>query len=640
MYITAAPISLSTLNEQTRPLYHKTFSECGIKRVFICCLQPVVVKSCMIYTHYQALCESISYFKERGYEVGVWIDGFGHGHPLTHEVGGGDNGLLDDFTEMEDINGTVPSTFCPLDEKLIACYQNALKMLAGAHPDLIMLDDDFRLNVRRDRTMACCCKLHMAKLEDKMGRKLTREELKQSVFTGKKNDCRDAWLEVQGDSMLAFAKKLREALDTVDPTIRMSTCACYDTWDFDGTDLIELAKAFAGNTKPFLRSFGAPYHSNRIAKALENTRLQSKWCKEAKIEVFAEGDLYPRPRFRVPSRPLELYDLALCATGANDGILKYMFDYVQPFGYETGYTERHAQNQGNRQEIAKLFEGKKPVGVFVFEEMHKIGNWELGEEFDPQTVRYLERSFASRAPRLLSENTIPTSYEPIDGMPTVVLGENARYVCPEMLQNGAILDAVAAKLLTERGIDTGLLSAAPIEASAEYDCTCDQTVYQISGVALRSLECNEAAEVLTRFVPDRSIASYRYQNADGVRFYVLGYDAYASVDATDASFYFHNYYRHKQLPTLIEWLCQGKLPAVCTGHPFLYMIVSESGGKDSLSVALFNPFEDDVIAPTVTLAKEYHSIRCLNTEGKVSGNTVSLSSNIEPYGFAAFEVTV
>ena len=637
MYITSAPISLSTLNEASRQLYHKTFTKCGITRIFICCLQPIVVKSCMIYTHYQELCENISYFKNLGYEVGVWIDGFGHGHPLTHEVGDCDNGLIDVFTEMEDVNGAVPSTFCPLDERLIHCYQEAIKMLAKAHPNLIMLDDDFRLNLRRDRTMACCCPLHMVEYQRKIGENLTRDDLKQRVFTGKKNRYRDAWLQIQGDSMLHFAKKLREALDEVDPTVRLSTCACYDTWDFDGTDLIQLAKAFAGNTKPFLRTFGAPYHSNRIAKAVENTRLQCKWCKDTGIEIFAEGDLYPRPRFRVPYRPMELYDMAIRATSANDGILKYMFDYVQPFGYETGYTDRHIKGMKNLQTISELFSNKKAVGVYVFEEMHKIAQWELGDRFDPLTIKNLERSFGTRASRLLSENSVATSYEPTNGMPTVILGENARYIEPKLLKNGALLDAVAAKILSERGIDTGLSSTAPTNATAEYYCTYNQTAYQIANVALMALECNKAAEVLTRFVPNRKIASYRYQNADGIRFYVLGYDAYASADTTDANYYFHNYYRRDQLPLQLEWLSQSKLPATCSKNPFLYMLASESDDKHTLAVALFNPFEDDVLAPTVKLAKKYTHIRCVNCSTTLDGDTVTLT-DIEPYGYAAFEV--
>lgn len=636
MYITSAPISLTTLNEKSRPLYHDTLARCGIKRIFICCLNPIVTKNCAVYTHFDELAESIAYFKDKGYEVGVWIDGFGHGHPLSHETGG-DNGLLDDFLEMEDINGPVPSTFCPLDDKLIQCYQNALKILATARPDIIMLDDDFRLNVRRDRTMACCCKLHLAEYQKQLGEPITRDDLKQRVFTGKGNRYRDMWLRVQGDSMLHFATKLREALDTVDPTVRLSTCACFDTWDYDGTDLLQIAKAFAGKTKPFIRTIGAPYHSEKIAKAVENTRLQSIWCKNNDIEPFAEGDLYPRPRFRVPSSPLELYDIALLATGANDGVLKYMFDYVQPFGYETGYTDRHIKNIESKKAIAELFADKTPTGVYVFEAMHKIKDWELSDQFDPQLLKNLERCAGTRAPRLLSENTIPTAYEPIDGMPMVVLGENARHVDLSLLKRGVLLDAVAARILKERGIDTGLLTSTPSSAVAEYDCAHEQTVYQIANVSLQSLECDAKAEILSRFLPDNKTASYRYQNADGMRFCVLGYDAYASADVTDPNFYFHNYYRHNQLPLLLEWLAQEKLPAVCTGNPFLYPIVSQSKDKKSLSVLLLNPFIDDALTPTVKLSKQYQSIRFVNCTGALNADTVTLS-DIAPYGFAAFEV--
>ena len=85
-------------------------------------------------------------------------------------------------------------------------------------------------------------------------------------------------------------------------------------------------------------------------------------------------------------------------------------------------------------------------------------------------------------------------------------------------------------------------------------------------------------------------------------------------------------------------LSQSKLPATCSGNPFLYMLASESDDQKALAVALFNSFEDEAIAPTVKLAKEYRHIRCVNCNATVNGDTVTLT-DISPYGYAAFEVT-
>jgi hypothetical protein len=100
--------------------------------------------------------------------------------------------------------------------------------------------------------------------------------------------------------------------------------------------------------------------------------------------------------------------------------------------------------------------------------------------------------------------------------------------------------------------------------------------------------------------------------------------------------YFNNYYRGRHLTDAIEWLCGKPLPAFCNGHPYLYSVVSRTD-DGSMSVALFNMHDDDIISPTVTLDGTYSTVSSVNCEASLTGNTVTVSS-IAPYSFAAFEV--
>lgn len=93
--------------------------------------------------------------------------------------------------------------------------------------------------------------------------------------------------------------------------------------------------------------------------------MQMAWCKDSSVETFAEGDTYPSPCYQVSSRVLEMYDIALLADGASDGILKYMFDYSQKAEYETGYIRRHIANEPLRQNIVR-FLPIKSLAVFLF----------------------------------------------------------------------------------------------------------------------------------------------------------------------------------------------------------------------------------------------------------------------------------
>lgn len=636
MYKTAVPINVCSFKESNLAQYEETFRACGIDRIFLCCLGDLKMNNCFLYQNPDKLQYLIDYFKERGYEVGVWINGLGHGAPLAHELK--EKGEAESYALIEDIDGNTTDGICPLDPAVIQLFRNAVKKIGAMHPHLIMIDDDFRFYNRRGQGMACACPRHRAAFFRELGKEIPLGQFKDLVFGGGKNRYRDAWLRTQGNSLLNFARSLREALDTVDSDVRLSACACYDTWDLSGTDCIELSRAFAGNTKPYLRTIGKPYTSNRIADAVENTRMQAKWCRDAGIEVISEGDVYPRPRFNIPARRLELFDLALLATNETDGILKYMMDYNQPLDYERGYTARHIKNTENRQKIQTFFAGKKAVGVYIYEEMHKIADAEFPTEFPSAAIEDLPAMINGRAQKLFTENAIPTTYSPSDSYPIAVFGENARNCALSLLKNGAVLDPRAAELLQSRGIDVGLRTAKSITPTGEYFPAFDGAVFPLSGLPAQALNCTEKAEILSYYMPGNVPASYYYENAAGQRFYVIGYDPYAfGSRKLNCPNYFNNYYRNRQLPQIIERLAGQPLPAVCTGHPFLYSIVAEDKENGTLALLLLNPFEDEVIAPTVHLGKAYTSARFANANGTLKGNELILS-DIEPFGYAAIEL--
>ena len=115
-------------------------------------------------------------------------------------------------------------------------------------------------------------------------------------------------MQFSANTLLDFAKKLRATVGAIAPHIRMSACAVLENWDYCGTDMIEIAKD-AGNTKPFVRTIGAAYWPDKLSNMIEDAKLQAKWCRDNGVEVFSEGDVYPRPRYRCSSKRLELYDM-------------------------------------------------------------------------------------------------------------------------------------------------------------------------------------------------------------------------------------------------------------------------------------------------------------------------------------------
>ena len=629
MYHLSVPVNILRFREQTAE-YLSVLKEINPKRVMLCgSINDIFDISCDAYTHLEELKNEVAILKKSGYEVVFWVGGFGHGEPLA-----GEDARAVRYTLITGSNGVTTNAYCPLDEDFRREYAAGLKQLAKAQPDAIMLDDDFRISARA-YNLGCCCPLHMERYRKVLGEDVAPEDMEKLVLTGGENRYRTAFLQVLGDSVREFAKYIRAELDTVAPHIPMSACACFGTWGNDGFTSIEIAKILAGNNKPFLRTFGAPYHYKRqnVIRGIERTRMQSAWSRGEEIEIFAEGDVYPRPRYNTPARTAEMYDAALLASGETDGILKYVFDYNRELEYEKGYVNQHLKNAPLRQQIAQLFAGKKPVGVRVYEKLGKLPQWELPKTLDKEILTYLRKDeLGGNASDILSHNAIPTVWDNTGDYPVFVFGENARHIPEEDLCNGAIIDAVAAGILQSRGIDCGFVSSSLKTFQKEQYPVHKIPQIGIEQVRLHEMKISPNAEILSTLQPGDAPGAYRYENGKGQRFFCLAYDLYNNQPVAN---YLWDYYRREQLTAAVQWLCGKPLPADCPGQPHLYCLAAK--GEKGMSVLLINQFMDEFLSPEITLEKAYTSIRFAGCTGKLEGNKVTLS-DMMPYGIAAFEV--
>lgn len=635
MYKYQVPISIESVTEHSKPIFVEEFKKGNIERVFITCLLPIYRDDSSLWTYNKQLRDAIEFFRNEGFEVGVWIGGFGHGAVLSHETR---NATKYEYQSMMGVDGdTVHDTFCPFDEVFAKDYLKAVKEVASMKPDLIMFDDDYRLN-QRSYKMGCCCPLHLKEYYKRIGEEIPREKLEQTIFSGGKNRYRSEWLALQRDTLVDFTKRIRNTIDEVDENIRVSFSSCFDSWDFSGTDPLELCKIFAGKTAPYFRTICPPYIFQNIGAGVEYSRMQAAWCKGSGIELFTEGDVYPRPRHIVPAKLLEMYDVALMATNELDGILKYMYCYEHSVDYEKGYIDAHLYNADLRSQISKIFKDKKAVGVRIFEEMHKLENWVLPEKTYDGISKQLEEAFWSRAQMVVSQNAISTTYDKADVV--VVMGENARYIPEEDLKYGAVLDSVAAQILSERGIDTGIINSEIASFYAEEFPPYGSRFSELP--VLRKMVCKNDVKILTKLLPDGHIGSYQYENNNGQRFYVTAFDAYSTPITRNSDCfreYFNNYYRQAQLVEAIEWIGRKPLPVSCLKNPFVYIIASKNDDESKMSVLLLNVFMDEIAQPVIKLDKEYSKINFINCSGELVGNELRLS-RIEPYGIVAFEVQI
>ncbi len=541
-------------------------------------------------------------------------------------------------------NGKQIMKCCPLDETYISCLEKYMASLTTTGADVLMIDDGYRYGFE-EKNFGCFCPLHLREISRIVGRNVTEEEVRRATLSGGENPIRSAFLRVNGDSLVGFAKRMRAAVDKVNPDMRIAVCACLSSWEMDGTDPETVSHAFAGNTKPLLRTSGAPYWAGhrsfgcRMEDIIEFERMQTALFAKPDMEVMWEGDAFPRPRWHCAASYMECFDLARAVSSATVNNLKYLFEYRTELDNEPGYLKRHMRNVPLYQAISERFDDKTPCGVRVFEVPHKYDKMDITKRFEDH-IYDLQLTCFNPSSKILSPVGLPTVWEG-DGVGIAVFGENAKYLPESEFGKGLILDAQAAEILTARGLDVGLRGKSPypdipLNTSEHYLADGYHIHHCAYGQTVKDLELDSSVIPETLFpLADGSrnvVTSYRYENAAGQRFFVFCSDAYGSVER-----YHRVYGRSRLLARAAEWTSGKRLPAWTSGSPDLYLICKE--GNDSLSVALFNLFEDEAIDTKVMLGDCYNRIEFFSGSGKLDGDRVILN-DIPPFGFVGFELFI
>ena len=633
MYKVAIPVTNWYPNrEMDREGTLRELRRAGATRVWLCTARGIEEED-VLSAQLTTLKRNRLFFEERGIEVGVWLSSLGHGGALAHEDGR-PNARAARYTRLVGIQGgTCEDSFCPSCEPFATDYSQWIGRIAQTGAKLIMLDDDYRLSLHNAGGPGCCCEKHMAEYRRRVGEDVRREDMEKLIFTGGPNKYRDAWLAMGREALLGLAGRIRAEVDAVDPSVRVGVCAVMSTWDSDGLNAVELTKALAGSTKPFLRTIGAPYWAamgqlaKRLNHIIELARVQRTWCEGQGVELFTEGDAYPRPRFNVPAAYLEAYDMALRADGRFDGILKYMIDYTASLRYERGYIDRMVKNKPAYEWIERHLSPGEAVGADVVARCDWLKGADLPDDMTGE--RASSEAFYPAAQRLLTDSSVPVAYG--TRSVHVICGEDARAVDLDLLQDGAALDMAAARILTGRGVDVGLDGfGAPVTAGGEEYFPVEDE-YVACGPVERfvPVTLKVGADVLStlRGMP----VCWKYENAAGQRFLCYAFDMDRAIWARSVT---RGYARQRQLIEGLQWAGRRPLPASCPGEPDLYILCKRT--PEGLAVGLWNLSCDVVISPVIRVAERGEVVAAWGGPAQAEDDEVAFDSDIAPFGFAGF----
>ena len=253
--------------------------------------------------------------------------------------------------------------YCPMDEDVVAHLASAIKRVAMEHPKVIMLDDDVRLLV--NSFYGCACPMHMAEFNRRNNTDMTREDLVDYVKTHAPDDPLNlSFQQTQIDSLRNYILKVREAIDSVDPTIQGINCTSGDMCDC----VVHYAKDFAGKGNPTIvrTSNGtyAPASAKEFSDTMRRAKVRGSRLKKHGVDiVLAETDTVPHNRYAKNSRYLHSHFAASILDGL-DGAKHWL---TRTRGYEMNsgkkYRDILEKHVGYYDELVRISKKIKFVGA-------------------------------------------------------------------------------------------------------------------------------------------------------------------------------------------------------------------------------------------------------------------------------------
>ncbi len=433
------------------------------------------------------------------------------------------------YQMMEPLGGKALHAYCPMDERVLDHLCEELKALAATHPAVLMLDDDVRL-VLHGVGACCACPAHMAEFNRRCGTQHTKESLFAYLSACGSNDpLARAFVTLQRDTLVHAVTRMREAVDSVDPTIQGINCTSGDLCEA----AIYTNPIWCGKNNPTIvrvpNGTYAPSSVKGISDTMRRAAVSGAKLRDNGIQyVLAECDTIPFNRYGKHARYLHAHFTASLLEGLKGS--KHWITRLVSYEPQSGVAFRDvlARHAGFYERVAALAEGLAFVGAnSAFTEQHW---YDFGAE---KPWRYHANYFATKA---LERMGLPFYFSNKRYGATFLEDRLARDL-PEdeieaMFAQGAVfMSAEAAEDLIARGY--GALVGTAVEPfDSERLGRVEGEAYDEDGTLLSQKQKNYKLLVPTS--AKTRVLSYNYRHEDGVLVHVS--PAVTYLDRGDGKF--------------------------------------------------------------------------------------------------------
>lgn len=562
----------------------------------------------------------IQQLREKGVEVGInMLYTIGHAYYADEKEFG--------FRRAVTLDGE-PSRGCVClrDEHILDYVKEIYGYYAELEPTIIFMDDDLRAVSLGQ--FVCACDHHLSLISQRLGRPITREELRAGVYSEEfeQNEVKKAFFDQAKEDLEQLMITIAEEVRRISPETKvgmMTTTYPEVTIDRDFKEFFQKNYEKGITAVRTGMNFYREGEAKDIPLMFSMPAIQRTLIDDDRVELQPEieNDIYS---FFYKSNAVTEMQILWCITNGLKNMQINLFHASEAQNYEeiTGALEKKMKFFNA---VTRLIpENHRTQGVNIYVNPKSLRNGRAkGEKFffSPEWFRYLQIDGiplgydrnASEWMFLSGDDVLGATNEEID----------------QILRKGAVMDARAAECLVYRGFGrrigieqietmTGIFAGERFTFHAlngEYGGRENSDYFWDSlhekGLVKQVTYC-EGAEQLSNIVNHRQEKVCNgvtvYENAQGERFCVI------PTDHNIFSQFVHiNHRRKAQLIRVFEWIARKELPIYSCNE----MVCSNINEFAEYQViTLFNLTSDDIERPKIAYRVK-HGLKYVANDGSL-----------------------